>query len=158
MNRKIRTATALTVISLLVASAPAAASTRSLLLSGYGGPGAGEQAIICSTLLNVPRGGAGGSGGSGGAGGVTSSAAGVGIAVGAAPLHGVASGIGSSRSSHSSRSNGAQVDRAGARPHPSPPGSVPTGSSAIGLSSGDTLLLTGTILALALIGALTVRL
>jgi hypothetical protein len=34
-------------------------ATASPLLSGYGGPGAGEQVIIGSQLLNTPRGGGG---------------------------------------------------------------------------------------------------
>jgi hypothetical protein len=51
--------------------APAAASAGSLL-SGYGGPGEGQQEILGATLLNGPSGGHGGSGG----GGATSSGAG----------------------------------------------------------------------------------
>jgi hypothetical protein len=38
-------------------------ATASPLLSGYGGPGAGEQVIIGSQLLNTPRGGGGTPGG-----------------------------------------------------------------------------------------------
>jgi hypothetical protein len=44
------------------ASMPAAASASSLL-SGYGGPGQGNQAILGSALLNSPKGGGGGSAG-----------------------------------------------------------------------------------------------
>jgi hypothetical protein len=47
------------------ASAPSAALAGGPLLSGYGGPGAGEQAILGSTLL----GGSGSGGSSGGSGG-----------------------------------------------------------------------------------------
>lgn len=49
--------------------APAGASAGSLL-SGYGGPGQGNQAILGSVLLGGPSGGQGGSAGAGGAGGV----------------------------------------------------------------------------------------
>ncbi|HEV7586382.1 MAG TPA: hypothetical protein VGO14_11445 [Solirubrobacteraceae bacterium] len=42
-----------------IALAPASASASSIL-SGYGGPGQGTQAILGSTLLNGPSGGAGG--------------------------------------------------------------------------------------------------
>jgi hypothetical protein len=47
------------------AFAPASAPAASPLLSGYGGPGQGTQAILGSTLLNGPSGGGGGSTGSG---------------------------------------------------------------------------------------------
>ena len=40
----------------VAAPAPALASS---LLSGYGGPGQGNQAILGSALVNGPRGGAG---------------------------------------------------------------------------------------------------
>jgi hypothetical protein len=50
------------------------------LLSGYGAPGVGNQAILGSALLNTPRGGAGGSGtgtaGSTGEGGLSSATGG----------------------------------------------------------------------------------
>jgi hypothetical protein len=47
------------------AFSPAAAPAASPLLSGYGGPGQGTQAILGSTLLNGPSSGGGGSTGSG---------------------------------------------------------------------------------------------
>ncbi|HEY1834670.1 MAG TPA: hypothetical protein VGG08_09555, partial [Solirubrobacteraceae bacterium] len=50
----------------LAALAPSAASANPLL-SGYGGPGQGDQAIIGAALVNGP--GQGGSGGGGGGGG-----------------------------------------------------------------------------------------
>ena len=55
---------------LLAVPAPAALAGGPLL-SGYGGPGAGAQAIIGGTLLNGPKGGSGG--GSGGSAGGSSS-------------------------------------------------------------------------------------
>jgi hypothetical protein len=56
-----------TVVLLAALTAPTA--DASPLLSGYGGPGQGNQAILGSALLNGPRGGGGsGSGGSGSGG------------------------------------------------------------------------------------------
>jgi hypothetical protein len=53
------------IVALLAAlSASPALARESPLLSGYGGPGQGNQVILGATLLNGPRGG-GGSGGSG---------------------------------------------------------------------------------------------
>jgi hypothetical protein len=54
-----------------VLPAPALASS---LLSGYGGPGQGNQAVLGSALLNGPK-GRGGSGGSGGSGSAPSGTA-----------------------------------------------------------------------------------
>jgi hypothetical protein len=62
-NRKITPIIALAVT--LSAFAPSSAPASSLL-SGYGGPGQGAQAILGSTLLKGPSGGAGG-GSAGGA-------------------------------------------------------------------------------------------
>jgi hypothetical protein len=58
------------------ALAPASAPAASPLLSGYGGPGQGTQAILGSALLNGPSGGGGGSTGSGLASSATTSSAG----------------------------------------------------------------------------------
>ncbi len=54
----------LTLLAMLISTAPSCAVANPLL-SGYGGPGAGNQAILGSTLL-------GGSGGGGGSAGGTS--------------------------------------------------------------------------------------
>jgi hypothetical protein len=59
----ITAATFVVALAVLAGPAPAGAST---LLSGYGGPGQGNQAIIGETLINPPGGGSGGSGGGGG--------------------------------------------------------------------------------------------
>jgi hypothetical protein len=61
-------------IVVLLAAIPAATSalaTASPLLSGYGSPGEGNQAILGAALLNGPKGG-GGSGGASAAGGGSS--------------------------------------------------------------------------------------
>lgn len=76
-------ALALALSALVPASAPA-----SSILSGYGGPGQGTQAILGSTLLNGPSGGGGSQGGSSvlaatGAGTSSSGAGGTGGGTGA---------------------------------------------------------------------------
>ena len=68
-HRKISLTTAL--LAALVAVVPATASANSLL-SGYGGPGAGNQAILGSALIG--GGGSAGGGGSSGSSGSTGSA------------------------------------------------------------------------------------
>ncbi len=70
MTRKIWISSALALATAMLVLAPMPAFAGSPLLSGYGGPGAGEQAVIGSTLIGGSRGGgAGGSSGSGGSGG-----------------------------------------------------------------------------------------
>ena len=56
------------IVGFLVALWPVApaAAPASPLLSGYGGPGQGNQAILGSALLNGPRSGGGGGSGAGG--------------------------------------------------------------------------------------------
>jgi hypothetical protein len=51
-----------------VSLATSGAALANPILSGYGGPGQGNQAILGSALLNGPAGGGGGSGGGGSAG------------------------------------------------------------------------------------------
>lgn len=75
-HRKISLTTAL--LAALVAIAPASASANSLL-SGYGGPGAGNQAILGSALI-----GGGGSTGGGGSSGASGSTGSTGSSVGSA--------------------------------------------------------------------------
>ncbi len=53
------------LLAALVAALPSSALASSLL-SGYGGPGQGNQAILGSALVNGPRGGGGSGGSSGG--------------------------------------------------------------------------------------------
>jgi hypothetical protein len=65
MDRVVRFAVLLPVTVALSAALTGSASAQSPLLSGYGGPGAGEQSIIGAAFLNVPSGG-GGSGRPGG--------------------------------------------------------------------------------------------
>lgn len=180
MNRKFRIASALTLVGMAL-SFPAAASAGSPLLSGYGGPGAGEQAIVGSTLVGGPRGGAG----SGGSSGSSGSTVGASEAAGSSPSGSASTGSGSSPISRSTARAGAgrsSSTRSGApsgsgrrrggekavtRPvragttafvYPSSLRSQSTGSSAFGFSGGDLLLLLGIAAALALTGTFTMRL
>jgi hypothetical protein len=168
MSRKIRIASTLALAGFLLTAAPVAASAGSPLLSGYGGPGTGEQAIVGSTLLNAPRGGAG-SGGSLGTGSTSSAGTGRG-GIGGAPSNGARGGLagaaGSAGGSTSSKGGvgssasqvgSARVNRADAYVYPSSPGSAPN-SPVIGISSGDLPPLLGIIATLMLIGVLTLRL
>jgi hypothetical protein len=62
----IRTAALALVAALAVSAAAPLVAHAGPLLSGYGGPGQGNQAILGSTLLGGPGGGASGGGGAGG--------------------------------------------------------------------------------------------
>ena len=167
MNRKIWIASVVGMVGLLCALAPAGACAGSPLLSGYGGPGAGEQAIVGSTLLNGPRGGAGGSSGSNsGGGGLAGSSSTSGAASGSAGASSVkrtggtsASGVGSKPSRRRSKTEGANGSPARtAYVYPSTPASAQGDSSATGLSSGDLLALIAIAATIGLIGVVTVRL
>jgi hypothetical protein len=68
MTRRHTIVSTLALMAILSIAMPGAALAGSLL-SGYGGPGEGSQAILGSSLLNAPRGG----GGSGAASGSTES-------------------------------------------------------------------------------------
>jgi hypothetical protein len=78
MNRHIKVIP-IVGLSLAVVLALPVTGLANPLLSGYGGPGQGSQAILGSALLNGPRGGGGGAGGANG-----SSSAGVGSGGGGA--------------------------------------------------------------------------
>ncbi len=64
-----------TLVFLAATAALPVPALASSLLSGYGGPGQGNQAVLGSALLNGPK-GRGGSGGSGGSGSAPSGSAG----------------------------------------------------------------------------------
>src|SRR5437879_8345365 len=95
-----RTITSLAALAALVVSmAIAATAHASSLLSGYGGPGQGNQAILGSTLLG---GGSGGGGGgpaatSGEGTGSSSQGAGSATASGGSASHSTRAGTGRSR-------------------------------------------------------------
>jgi len=86
-----RTITLAGVILVALALAVPVSASANSLLSGYGGPGQGNQAILGSALLNGPSGGGGG--GSTGAGSSATSAG-----VGGSGATGSAGGSGAGRS------------------------------------------------------------
>lgn len=149
--------TAATLTALVLAVAPTA--TASSLLSGYGGPGQGSQAILGSALINGPSGGGSGSAGSssgGSAGSPTTSAA-----------AGGGSGSGGSSTGHTGAHTGkthAQVQgksskTGSAAQTPSAvsltPQSSVGGSRALGLSGADILYMLLALAALVATGLLT---
>jgi hypothetical protein len=67
-----RTITPLVGLCLAVSLATSGAALANPILSGYGGPGQGNQAILGSALLNGPAGGGGGPGGGGSTGSLSS--------------------------------------------------------------------------------------
>src|SRR5580693_3549465 len=114
--------TSLGTVALLVGAytliGPSAALAGGPLLSGYGGPGAGSQAIIGAALLNGPSGGSGGNSSGGGSAGnsgsgstasSSSGASGVATTTGGGSLHGASAGGGGSsrgaRTGSSARGN-----------------------------------------------------
>ncbi|MFZ1927083.1 MAG: hypothetical protein WAU42_13185 [Solirubrobacteraceae bacterium] len=176
MTRKIWISSALALAAAMLVLAPTAAFAGSPLLSGYGGPGAGEQAILGSTLVGGSGGGAGGSPGSGGSGGAnlsgsagvsTSSVGGVSsTGSGSARGSGVrAAKVGSGSGETASKGGTSQGGRstgvggaAGAYVYPTSQGSLASASPLTGISSGDVLLLVGILVTLGLVAALTLRL
>lgn len=72
-----RIITHICILSAVVAAVLAGSAQASSLLSGYGGPGQGNQAVLGSALIKGPKGGGGSSGASSGAGSGSSSSAGV---------------------------------------------------------------------------------
>lgn len=177
MNRKIRIASALVLGSFLCACAPTAVFAASPLLSGYGGPGTGEQAIIGSTLIKGPGAGAG-SGGSSGSTLSRSTSASESIAVGTGeegaatgPTATVRSAEGRAPSgSHARLRGSSKVERTGsgqaaggggkasAFVYPSALRAASADSSMPVISGGDILVLAAMIATLSLLGVLTIRL
>jgi hypothetical protein len=157
--------TTLGLAAVLWTAAPASAGS---LLSGYGGPGQGNQAILGAALLNGPHGG--GRGGSG-AGGGPSGGAGAGQtgspvtskgARGPTTSTGSASGRGG-RGEGGARSHGPNGSAsAGGAPTYPPPSSnaalASADSNTLGLSGADLLFVLLAVGVLALTGTLTMRL
>ena len=117
---KTRTVTVLAALTLSLCSVGAATASAGTLLSGYGGPGQGNQAILGSGLLNTPGGGQGGGSGSGA--GTASGASGT------SATSGSASG-GSTGAAHGGKGTH------GAPSHESAKGSATGGSVAAGAGS-----------------------
>jgi hypothetical protein len=161
MSSRRRKTWALAPIAVAIAWAMAAAAQANPLLSGYGGPGQGDQAIIGSTLLNTPRGG--GSSSSGGSAEATAAAL-------TATPNGVAGSSTSSQTGHGRHAKGAvrtaaKTPAAGAATGGEGPSHGPTllsaaatsngSGGALGLSAGDLVYLLLALAALALAGVLT---
>ena len=155
----------------LVVGLPSSAPASSLL-SGYGGPGQGNQVILGATLLNGPSNRGGGGGGSGG-GGSTGRLASTGTSALASPA---TSSSTAHLSEHPTGSATASGDRkgaagqtvkrasrtapAGARPAPAPPPASrlvrSTGDSRIlGLSGTDLFYVILALVLLTLTGLIT---
>lgn len=163
--------TIILIVGCLVAfgTAPSDAALASSLLSGYGGPGQGNQAILGSALLNRPGGGSGSSGsGSGDSSSLASSADTSTTSSEAA----ASSGTGSSSQTGAARKTGAhrgsQADRSTVR-SASPPsiadvyavaerGRPVPSTPAFGLSGANLLLIVLVLGMLVLIGVLSRRL
>jgi hypothetical protein len=147
-------------MALSVCVLPVGADASSTLLSGYGGPGEGNQAIIGSTLI-----GGGGRGGGGGAGGESQIAAGSGSIETPAPAP-KASGSGDSHtkgSSHAHKRSGASGGRTSgggdaSANAPATPTTHGDGGSTLGLTGGDLLYIVLALGVLALTALLTGRL
>lgn len=157
--RRQRLTITLTLVGLVVSAlAATAAAAANPLLSGYGGPGEGNQAILGSALLGGPTGGGGSTSGGAGAEGSGPTAASTDPTAAArtaqrahAP---VAAGAGS-------RDGKASPGRA--RPYAPPPGLTSTqgrvaDSQAVVLSGTELLYVLLALGALVLTGALTRRL
>lgn len=157
-----------TIATLILAgawgAAPAAAAGGPLL-SGYGGPGEGNQAILGSTLLGGAGPGEGGSAGPGGlAGGAEGIAAALASGSSAKPegsRRGAgADGHGGSGASSEGRpaNDGSGAAGAGAKSGPAVSLTDAGDAQTLGLSSGDVLYIFVALGALAATGALTGRL
>lgn len=181
MNRK--STIALVLVSLALVPAVVASPTAlagSPLLSGYGGPGAGEQAVIGSTLIGGSEGGAGSGGssdstGSGGSGAIGASTGGSrpgstatgGISAGSTASpgsggNGSTGGGGGHTGKHGSTSSqvGALggANRTQAFVYPTALRSASVDSPALGISGSDLLLFLVAVATLALVAVATVRL
>jgi hypothetical protein len=144
--------TTLAVVVLCPIPAVAAASS---LLSGYGGPGQGNQAILGSALLNGPsnRGG----GGSAGAGGSSGAQSGTSGGVQEARSNGAVSRA-SRPSGRSAKGKAGHPQAAVSRAYPNGPLSMTResgGSATLGLSGKDVIYIILALGALVLTAALT---
>jgi hypothetical protein len=124
----------LTLLAALMTVAPSSAFAGPLL-SGYGGPGEGNQAILGSTLIGGAGGGSGSSGGSSGSDGSSSSAV-----VGAGAQPGQEDGALSGSPGNGSKTHGAgtRASGGGARSRSGGRESSGGGAHAYQLSSGGS--------------------
>jgi hypothetical protein len=152
INRGIITTGTLLLLG-LSATAPAGANP---LLSGYGGPGQGNQAILGSALLGTP--GGGGAGGSpGGTPGIGGGSTGTGAAAGGPRVGSAGARSRGHGSAGAGRHPGAGAGHA-SRVSPQPyiaSSDTNVGSQALGLSGQDLLLIFVALALLAATAALT---
>jgi hypothetical protein len=157
-SRTITTTVTLTLLAFAL-SAPAFAGANPLL-SGYGGPGEGSQAILGSALLNGPSGGGGGSAGSVAAaagGGLASAGAGGGLAaVSREAASAAGQGRGIADAARPASDTGSKTYVA-ASSSPASQAAV-AGAPALGLSREDLLYILMALGALVVTGELTRRL
>ena len=154
--------TTVTLMGLVLTIAPPASASS--LLSGYGGPGQGNQAILGSALINGPSGGGGGTSGSGGSGGSAGGESGASqptssTAPGSAP-GGSAKGTAQPRSGKAGSGKPGNASGKGSPAHtsttvPVAPQSATGGSPALGLSGADVLYILLAAAALVATGLLT---
>jgi hypothetical protein len=149
-----------TLLALALAVSPASANP---LLSGYGGPGEGNQAILGSALLNGPSGGGSGSAGSGGSaagGGLASARGGSGLASaggsGQAPSAAGRGRRAAGVARTASGSNGSQTQTA--TPSSAASHAAVPGAQTLGISGADLLDIMVALGVLLATGALTRRL
>jgi hypothetical protein len=145
MKRHRGTITSLIATLVAISALPATAEAGSLL-SGYGGPGQGNQAILGSSLIGGPSGGGGaGGGGSGGATLAAPAAAGTAGAV-QAPSGSIAAG-------HAPATKRASGHAGSAAPESAAPLHRPaTGSALVASADSRTLGISGTDLLYILLG------
>ena len=166
--RSHRTVIFIGVLVVALAAALPGAALASPLLSGYGGPGQGSQAILGSALLNGPKGGAG-SGGSGSAAvesGTTSATSGSGGESSSGAGSSAPVGKGASRARSHARQGAEDRQKEGARTAPTGRPSfypvaerVPSGvgGATLGLSGADLIYIILTVGVLLSLGLLTRR-
>jgi hypothetical protein len=151
-----------TITLLILSAAMPVAAAGSSLLSGYGGPGEGNQAILGSSLLNGGGGPKNGGGGTANGGGSTGTGASSTIGVRGQAVRG---GKGSPASRHASRAQGQGkqgTGRAGAasggtaQVYPvSAPGAGAGGSETLGISGEDITYVLLALCGLVFTGLLT---
>ncbi len=149
--------TTFTLLALALWAPTAACATSGSLLSGYGGPGQGSQAILGSALLNGPSGGSPGSGSA-----TTTTAA---MSGGASSLAQPGRSPSRSNASRTSRASGATTGRraksstGGSSAYPvrdeASSSTAPVEGSTVGLSGADLAYLVLALVALAATAMLT---
>ncbi len=152
-----------TVTSVALLCLPASALASSTLLSGYGGPGQGNQAIIGSTLVGGGSSGGGGSGGGSGSSGSSAASSSIALptqATAPAPKKAAPSGRRSapkrrhptevSGSKHASKTGSPTYQRTAATVQAS-------GGKTLGLTGADVLYMVLAACVLALTAVITGR-